>query len=283
MNFRQDNEPKKLDPLFTVPKNQKWSDIEPPVFTEVPVLLKDLGLSKQGKKMMEEQNRMIRMKHQIMVTLTEGTDPSERDEAPEKDPFDFSVTEIPNIHELKRQRMEHALKISALYNQQYRECAKDFLKDTVPAVKSKKKDLQHEIRDLRLELESLKSKYSLQIQKKQSELNALMRGSREVINRFYLTDTGSAVNGGFIPCNRPEGVEWDVLKTLFASYEADGYLEQLMTVIDRIEHPEEGAPVNQSVKPVFRDGSGSAASFGGDLRMQSENNGLKDLVKSIFS
>lgn len=281
MNFRQDYEPKKLEPYLTTPVAQKWSDLEVPVFTDVPKVLKDLGLAKQGKKMMEEQNRMIRMKHQIKVALTEAS-PVFDTEEPSKDPFDFTVTEIPNISMVKRQRMEHALEISALYNQQYRECAKDFLTDTVPAVKSKKRELEGEIRDLQLELESLKAGYNQKIQQKQVELNALMRGSNEVYKRFYLTDRGSAKDGGFIPCEHPRGVEWGYIN-LFQNSEQDETLENLLDVIDKIEHPEEGKPVSQTITPAFRDGSGSAAPFGGDLRMQSENDGLKGFVKSIFS
>ena len=159
-----------INPLITDVRIQKWSDIEAPVFTEIPEVVKDLGQAKQGKKMMEEQNRMIRMKHQIKVALTEAS-PVFDTEEPSKDPFDFTVTEIPNISMVKRQRMEHALEISALYNQQYRECAKDFLTDTVPAVKSKKRELEGEIRDLQLELESLKAGYNQKIQQKQVEIS----------------------------------------------------------------------------------------------------------------
>ena len=243
-----------INPLITDVRIQKWSDIEAPVFTEIPEVVKDLGLADQGAKLMDEQNRMIRMKHTIQVALTEGAD----------------------------LLMEHALEISALYNQQYRECAKDFLTDTVPAVKSKKRELESEIRDLQLELESLKAGYNQKIQQKQVELNALMRGSNEVYKRFYLTDRGSAKDGGFIPCEHPRGVEWGYIN-LFQNSEQDEALENLLDVIDKIEHPEEGKPVSQTITPVFRDGSGSAASFGGDLRMQSENNGLRGFVKSIFS
>ena len=216
-------------------------------------------------------------------TLTEDSSVFDTDEAePAKDPFDFTVTEIPNISMVKRQRMEHALEISALYNQQYRECAKDFLTDTVPAVKSKKRELEGEIRDLQLELESLKAGYNQKIQQKQVELNALMRGSNEVYKRFYLTDRGSAKDGGFIPCEHPRGVKWGYIN-LFQNSEQDESLQNLLDTIDKIEHPEEGKPVSQAITPVFRDASGSAASFGGDLRMQSENNGLRGFVKSIFS
>ena len=125
----------------------------------------------------------------------------------------------------------------------------------------------------------MEAKYDQQIQQKQKELNILMSGCADVLDRFYRTDRGSAKNGGFIPCERPQGLGFN----LFGTSDADEGLNNLLDVIDKIEHPEEGKSVSQTITPVFRDGSGSAAPFGGDLRMQSGNNGLKGFVKSIFS
>lgn len=263
---------------------KKWSEIEPPVFTEVPGVMEDLGLSEQAEAMMEEQNRMIQMKHQIMVALTEDSSVFDTDEAePAKDPFDFTVTEVPSISMIKRQRMENARNISAFYNQQYRECAKSFLTDAIPAVKDKKEKLQKEIGDLQLELNSLRAQYIDQIRQKKDELNKLMSGSKEVINRFYLTDKGSAIDGGFLPCENPEGVEWGTLNSLYNRYEMDEYLEHLKEIIDRIDDPEEGPSVTQTVKPVFRDVTGSGTPEASNLKSSSDGNGLKDFVKSIFS
>lgn len=282
MNYNN-YEPQPLNDWVTTSKNLSWSEIEPVVFTDIPEMLKDLDLADQGKKMMEEQNRMIRLKHQIMVALTESPDVFSTDNGPVVDPFDFTVVEKPDITKVKRQRMENALRISALYNQQYRECAKDFLSDVIPAVKDKKKDLQHEIYDLQLELKALKAEYNEKIRKKQNELNALMSGSKEVVDRFYLTDRGSAVDGGFIPCVRPEGADWNVLRGIFQKNEQDEYLEQLQHVIEKIENPDKGEPVSQGYRSHFRDGSGSAAPFGGVIGLQSDGNGLKDLIRNIFS
>ena len=263
---------------------KKWSEIEPPLFTEVPGVMEDLGLSEQAEAMMEEQNRMIQMKHQIMVALTEDSSVFDTDEAESaKDPFDFTVTEVPSISMVKRQRMENARNISAFYNQQYRECAKNFLDAAIPEVKKKKNNLQHDISSLKLELESIKAGYKKEIREKQKELDELMSGSKEVINRFYLTDKGSAIDGGFLPCENPEGVKWGTLNSLYNRYEMDEYLEHLKEIIDRIDDPEEGPSVTQTVKPVFRDVTGSGTPEASNLKSSSDGNGLKDFVKSIFS
>ena len=284
MDYNYNYKPQPLKDWITTPKNLSWSEIEPVLFTDIPEMLKDLDLADQGEKMMEEQNRMIMMKHQIMVALTESSDVFPSDNGPEADPFDFTVVEKPDVTKIKRQRMENALRISALYNQQYRECAKDFLSDVIPAVKDKKKDLQHEIYDLQLELKALKAEYNERIRKKQIELNALMSGSKEVVNRFYLTDRGSAVDGGFIPCVHPEGADWHILRgTMFQKNEQDEYLEQFQHVIEKIENPDKGKPVSQGYRSHFRDGSGSAAPFGGVIGSQSDGNGLKGMLRNIFS
>lgn len=282
MNYNN-YEPQPLNDWITTSKNLRWSEIEPVVFTDIPEMLKDLDLADQGEKMMEEQNRMIRMKHQIMVALTESLEvfPSEND--PEVDPFDFSVIEKPDISKVRRQRMENALRISALYNQQYRECAKEFLSDVIPAVKDKKRDLQDEIYDLKLELKALQAQYNEKIRNKQIELNALMSGAKEVVDRFYLTDRGSAVDGGFIPCVHPEGADWNVYRTMFQKNEQDEYLEQLQHVIEKIENPDKGKPVSRGYRSHFRDGSGSAAPFGGVIGSKSDGNGLKGMLRNIFS
>lgn len=283
MNYNYNFEPQPLKDWITTPKNLSWSEIEPVLFTDIPEMLKDLDLADQGEKMMEEQNRMIRMKHQIMVALTESPEVFPSDNGPEVDPFDFSVIEKPDISKVKRQRMENALRISALYNQQYRECAKEFLSDVIPAVKDKKKDLQDEIYDLKLELKALQAQYKEKIRNKQIELNALMSGAKEVVDRFYLTDRGSAVDGGFIPCVHPEGADWNVLHGMFQKNEQDEYLEQLQYVIKKIENPDKGKPVSPGYRSHFRDGSGSAAPFGGVIGSQSDGNGLKGMLRNIFS
>lgn len=271
-----------INPPITDVRIQKWSDIEAPVFTEIPEVVKDLGLADQGAKLMDEQNRMIRMKHTIQVALTEGADLFPSKDPEPKDPFDFTVTETPDIGKMKRQKMENALRISALYNQQYRECAKDFLDAAIPEVKKKKNNLQHDISSLELELESIKAGYKKKIREKQKELDKLMKGCREVVDRFYRTDTGTAANGGHIPCERPEGIAWSVIKSAY--HDGDECLEGMRGAIDKIDHPFDDAPsVDPQYRSSFRDGSGSASQFGGDMRYSSDGNGLKDFVKSIFS
>ena len=224
---------------LTNSKDIKWSEIEPTVFTDLPEVVKDLGLEEQGAKLMDEQNRMIILKHDLQTTLTGAGDAFPSNDSA-SDPFDFSANENPNIGMYRREKMKKALKLSALYNQQYRVCAMDFLDALIPRAKRERNNLQHDIDLLELELESLKADYAKRIREKKKELNKLLSGCIEVSERFKKTDTGTAANGGHVPCERPEGIYYGRIS--FGRNNAIDNLVGIRAEIDRIEHPFKDEP-----------------------------------------
>ncbi len=264
---------------------KEWDEITPPLYTDIPEVLKRLKLKKQGQKMMEEQNRIITLKHQLRAALT-GRDDIFRTETPDdsKDLYDFDVVVTPDRETLRRQKMERALTASALYESEYREQTKAFLGDVIPAVKKEKKKLEDEIRTLQLELASIEAKYNGQIQEKARELDFLMKGCNEIAERFYKTDRGSALNGGALPCEQPDSFYW-VRAALIPNSESEEKLEVIRQVIDEIENPPQALPVKKSYKGLIRDGSGSVAPFGGVIGYDNNpgGDGLKGVIKNILS
>jgi len=262
-----------------------WKDIEPVTFPDQPDVMDDLGLKNQRKKMTAEQNRMIKLKHDIKCFL-EGTLSPDDESDPQHDPFDFEESKIPDTNQRRIQMMENALKLSALRNPQYREQAAAFLEAAIPEVTKKRQELQEKLQDLQTELASIQSDYLSRISEARKELNAFQGEVKIVADRFYLTDTGSAEQGGFIPCELPDPALWTA-RGVMRDQNADEYLLYILDRIHEIERSKEGPEITTTYTTHFRDGSGRSARSGGVITeggatSNGSDEGLKRMLRNLF-
>lgn len=267
-----------------------WKEREPELFPDQPDILDTLGLKEVREKMTAEQNRMIQLKHNICCRLEGSVHDQDPEEEVKKDPFDFNAAKVPDTSEHEREMMKTALSCSAMRNPQYRECVKEYLEAVIPAVAEKTQKLQEEMNTLQLELESLQATYLQKISALRKELKIFQADVSRDLDRFYLTDTGSAKGGGLKPCERPDPALWMICRK---SSDVNDYLASIVDMIADVEKIRESENVIGIIKsqyrPLVREGSGSSSMFGGAIidtdhgTINTGDNGLKKALKNIFS
>ncbi len=280
--MRTDNERFKIEPMTGNVTVTTWYEQGPNVFTDVPALLGELGLAELGKKLTEEQNRMIRKKHEICCRI-EGTLPLSDENGDSYNVFDFERPVKPHV---TQKQLQEALRRTALCDPDYRDCAKEFLSEFIPAVRKKSKSLNTEFSKKVAEYEKMKVEYEEQISRCKSEIVNLYRGVHEVVGRFQLTDRGSAVAGGLVPCEAPEHITYLTITPLTdPAVSAEG----IMYTIQQMEKkPDPEDDVKERISMAkgrytsnIREGSGSAAPLSDEIG-QGGGNGLRDFIGSIF-
>lgn len=262
-----------------------WKDVEPVTFPDQPDVMDALGLKKQRKQMTAEQNRMIKLKHDIQCFL-EGTLPLDVDGEQLYDPFDFDQSKVPDTTQRRIEMMKSALVLSALRNPQYRNQAAEYLEAAIPAVTKRRQELQQKLQDLQTELDSIQSDYLSKISEARKELNTFQADVKKVADRFYLTDTGSAKQGGLVPCELPDQVLW-IARSVMRDQNADEYLLYILDRIHEIEQSKDSPEIVATYTPHFRDGSGRQAQAAGVLSegestFNGTDEGLKGMLRNLF-
>ena len=267
-----------------------WKEHEPELFSDQPDVLDTLGLKEVREKMTVEQNRMIQLKHNICCRLEGSFDDQDPEKEANRDPFDFNAAKVPDTSDHEREMMKTALSCSALRNPQYRECVKEYLEAVIPVVAEKTQKLQEEMDTLQLELESLQATYLQKISALRKELKAFQADVSNDVDRFYLTDTGSARAGGLIPCEQPDPGLWMICRK---SFDVNDYLASIAEMIDQVERIPEKRDTLGAIKGRYhhplRDGSGSASMMGGATIttdhgfINTGDDGLLKALKNMFS
>lgn len=262
-----------------------WKDVEPVTFPDQPDVMDDLGLKKQRKQMTAEQNRMIKLKHDIQCFL-EGTLALDPDGEQLHDPFDFDQSKVPDTTQRRIEMMKSALVLSALRNPQYRNQAAEYLEAAIPAVTKRRQELQQKLQDLQTKLESIQSDYLSKISEARKELNTFQADVKKVADRFYLTDTGSAKQGGLVPCELPDPALWTA-RSVMRDQNADEYMLYILDCIHEIERSKDSPEIVATYTTHFRDGSGRSAQTGGVISeggatSNGSDEGLRGMLKNLF-
>ena len=267
-----------------------WEEIEPDLFPDQPDVLDELGLTEQRKKMTAAQNDMIKLKHDIRRELETGYLTYLKDQSDPKpeEPFNFNVDKTPDIDRYVHEKMARALNLSALRDPKYRMCAKEYLEALTAAVSKKEGELIGEIDRLSEELSKIQDEYQEKIHNLTNKLNSIRHGVGIAADRFYLTDTGSATQGGFTPCEQPDPGLW--IRVYKDKNDVDTYLDTLMGVITDLDLPQKDSDriniAKSNVKTCFRDGSGSNVPAGGEIsdeRPSDAGSVIKNWISGLFS
>ena len=109
---------------------------------------------------------------------------------------------------------------------------------------------------------------------------------KKVADRFYLTDTGSAEQGGFIPCELPDPALWKA-RSVMRDQNADEYLLYILDRIHKIEQSKDSPEIVATYTTHFRDGSGRSARTGGVISeggatSNGSDEGLRRMLKNLF-
>ena len=260
-----------------------WEEVEPELFPDQPDVLDKLGLAKQRRKMTAAQNDMIKMKHDIMRELETGylSNLKAAGNQAEEDPFDFSDS-VPDTNIYMHEKMARAVRLSALRNPEYRKSAKEYLNDLIPVFTAKEKELIDGIDSLSEELARIQDDYAEKIQVLENQLGDLRHDVSAAADRFYLTDTGSAKQGGLVPCEQPDPSLW--IMAYRSRYDVDMYLDTLMEMIAKLEEHDDGydriTVAKSNFKTHVRLGSGSAAPVGASAE---DGGAIRKMLGNLFS
>ena len=187
--------------------------------------------------------------------------------------------------------MENALALSAMYDPEYRACAKEFFEALLPVTQEKMNTLQRAYWDKYLEFESIKAAYEAEIKKRFQEWQVFKHQINDVLDRLHLTDCGSSQKGGHVPCENPNvpiGMKHPLMMGTDPILWMEGILKAIHEMDGEGHDPEKELEdqirmLKAHNNPAFSESSGIRGPVSGvidsDVRT---NDGLKGFVKKLF-